>query len=140
MSKSERIPDGLASLLEDLKYLAMIKPMFKLNVINKTFCDTQSWYDTIWRYSSKESRDTSVMFVREVVRRSDDAVRLYAGNAIFLNLLINHLQQAKTGLNILSQTYTDPQIISKIMTIIDDIDIILVSHRQYICTPEVPKL
>jgi predicted SnoaL-like aldol condensation-catalyzing enzyme len=36
----------------------------------------------------------------------------------------------------LSGTYTEPQIISKIMTIIDDIDIILVSHHQYLEGPK----
>lgn len=120
-----KIPEDLSSVLKDLFYLGLIKPNCKLNLKTKTFCDNTSWFDYLWRITSGESRDHTIVFIDQVVNRAIEAVNSYSNHPRFLELLKEAIDKARHGLGNLATTYNQPSMVGELSIRITNLNLLI---------------
>lgn len=98
------IPPALNEILIKLKFLGMIGPGKKLNTVAMTFTNKTSLWGKFMRYWTGEDRVGLMTHVNQIINQAIQALADYH-NPIFRKLLIEHLEQAKTGIQNLIATY-----------------------------------
>jgi hypothetical protein len=124
------IPATLNDLLVKLKVISMIERGKKINMGSMTFVDGGSWYGSFQRSLSGESRKSLMVHLNSIIQQAITAIVEYQDTE-FCKLIVNHLAQAKMGINNLSTTYqTDPSIVAQINICIANIDIQLEKNKK----------
>ena len=142
-SVTNSIPATLNDLLVKLKILSMIERGKKINMGSMTFVDSTSWWGSVSRSLSGEGRKGLMIHLSQIVQQAITAISEYKDTE-FCTLIVNHLAQAKIGIQNLSTTYQDdPSVVAQINVCVSNIDLQLEKNRrlldghQYIspCSP-----
>ena len=124
------IPVTLNDLLVKLKILSMIERGKKINMGSMTFVDSSSWYGSLQRSLSGEGRKSLMVHLDQIVQQAINAISEYQSTE-FCKIIINHLAEAKIGINNLSTTYqSDPNIVAHINILVTNIDLQLEKNRS----------
>jgi hypothetical protein len=124
------IPTTLNDLLVKLKVLSMIERGKKINMRSMTFTDSSSWFGAFCRSFSGEGRNGLMVHLNQIVQQAISAINEYQ-NTEFCCLVVNHLAQAKIGIQNLITTYqNDPSIVAQLEVCISNINLQLDKNRD----------
>jgi len=124
------IPTTLNDLLVKLKILSMIERGKKINMGSMSFIDSNSWLGALTRSLAGEGRKGLMVHLTQIVQYSINAINEYQ-NTEFCVLIVNHLSQAKIGIQNLTTTYqSDPSIVAQIEVCLSNINLQLEKNRQ----------
>jgi len=124
------IPATLNDLLVKLKILSMIERGKKINMGTMTFTDANSWMGAVGRSMSGEGRKGLMVHLNQIIQQSINAINEYQDTE-FCKLVVNHLAQAKVGIQSLTTTYqSDPSIVAQLQVCISNIDLQLEKNRN----------
>jgi hypothetical protein len=98
------IPAPLNEILVKLRFLGMIGPGKKLNTVAMSFTNKTSWWGAFKRFINGEDRIGLMTHINQVIDQAIQALTDYQ-HPTFRRLLINHLAQAKAGIQNLIATY-----------------------------------
>ena len=123
------IPATLNDLLVKLRILSMIERGKKINMGTMTFTDSSSWMGAIGRSLTGEGRKGLMVHLSQIVQQAINAINEYQ-NTEFCALIVNHLAQAKIGIQNLTTTYqSDPNVVAQIEVCVSNIDLQLDKNR-----------
>lgn len=123
------IPATLNDLLVKLKILSMIERGKKINTGTMTFTDSSSWVGAFSRSLTGEGRKGLMVHLNQIVQQAINAINEYQ-NTEFCALVVNHLAQAKIGIQNLTTTYqSDPNVVAQIEVCVSNIDLQLEKNR-----------
>jgi len=129
-SATNSIPATLNDLLVKLKILSMIERGKKINMGNMSFTDSNSWVGALTRSLSGEGRKGLMLHLNQIVQQAIGAINEYQTTE-FCVLIVNHLSQAKIGIQNLTTTYqSDPSIVAQIEVCLSNIDLQLDKNRS----------
>jgi predicted TIM-barrel fold metal-dependent hydrolase len=95
-----------------------------------TFVDSGSWLGSFQRSLSGEGRKSLMVHLNSIIQQAITAITEYQDTE-FCKLIVNHLAQAKIGINNLSTTYqTDANIVAQINVCVANIDLQLEKNRN----------
>lgn len=124
------IPPPITELITNLSVIGLIEKEQKLNVKTMSFSPSNTWGQTIYRTYYRESRQGLVDFLQDILAKTINAIQDFA-NTEFCKLVVNHLAIARVGIVNLTITYADdPNILSQINVILENIDIQLAKNRK----------
>lgn len=124
------IPVTLNDLLVKLTFLSKLEQGIKINISDMSFVDANSIVGSVTRFLTGESRKNLMVHLGQIVDQSIVAINDYQ-NTEFCAIIVNHLARAKMGIQTLSTTYSDdPQIISQIEVMVQNIDIQLSKNKN----------
>lgn len=130
MSSINSIPVTLNDLLVKLKILSMLERGKKINIGTMSFVDANSWIGSFTRSITGESRKGLMIHLNQIIQEAINAIEEYS-NTEFCKIIVNHLAQAKVGIQNLITTYqSDPYIIAQIYVCITNIDLQLEKNRK----------
>lgn len=126
-------------MIVDLKYVAMTKKGFKLNLRTRSFSDASSWMSYFSRPYSGEGRGTTLQFVEQIVDRCIDMIDARGLSDPLMTLLVSELALARVGFANLADTYSnDPFTVASLSALVQHVDHYLDNYKQYIRSP--PRL
>ena len=129
-SATNSIPATLNDLLVKLKILSMIERGKKINMGSMSFTDSNSWVGALTRSLSGEGRRGLMLHLNQIVQQAIGAINEYQTTE-FCVLVVNHLSQAKIGIQNLTTTYqSDPSIVAQIEVCLSNIDLQLDKNRS----------
>ena len=124
------IPATLNDLLVKLKILSMIERGKKINMGSMSFTDSNSWVGALTRSLSGEGRKGLMLHLNQIIQQAIGAINEYQTTE-FCVLIVNHLSQAKIGIQNLTTTYqSDPSIVAQIEVCLSNIDLQLDKNRS----------
>ena len=124
------IPATLNDLLVKLKILSMIERGKKINMGTMTFIDANSWLGALGRSLYGEGRKGLMVHLNQIVQQAINAINEYHDTE-FCKIIVNHLAQAKVGIQSLTTTYQfDPSVVAQIDVCISNIDLQLEKNRN----------
>lgn len=130
MSVINSIPATLNDLLVKLRILSMIERGKKINMGTMTFIESSSWLGALNRSISGEGRKGLMLHLNQIIQQSINAINEYRDTE-FCAIVVNHLAQAKIGIQNLTTTYqSDPNIIAQIDICVANIDLQLEKNRK----------
>lgn len=130
MSSTNSIPVTLNDLLVKLKILSMLERGKKINIGTMSFVDANSWIGSFTRSITGESRKGLMIHLNQIIQEAINAIEEYS-NTEFCKIIVNHLAQAKVGIQNLITTYqSDPYVIAQIYVCITNIDLQLEKNRK----------
>lgn len=130
MSAINSIPATLNDLLVKLKILGKIERGNKINMGTMTFTESSSWTGALGRKISGEGRKGLMTHLNQIIQQSINAINEYQDTE-FCGLVVNHLAQAKIGIQNLTTTYqSDPNVVSQIEICIANINLQLEKNRS----------
>lgn len=142
------IPTTLNDLLVKLRILSKIERGVKINMGTMTFIESSSWIGALTRSISGEGRKALMVHLNQIIQQSINAINEYRDTE-FCALVVNHLAEAKIGIQNLTTTYqSDPSVVSQIEICIANIDLQLEKNRslldghqpiQRAITPDISK-
>jgi hypothetical protein len=122
-SATNSIPATLNDLLVKLKILSMIERGKKINMGSMSFTDSNSWLGALTRSLSGEGRKGLMLHLNQIVQQAISAINEYQTTE-FCVLVVNHLSQAKIGIQNLTTTYqSDPSIVAQLEVCLSNIDL-----------------
>ena len=129
---SGTIPDDVNAILTKLRILSKIDPGKKINIGPMTFTDSSSWSGAFMRRLTGEGRKALMLQLNQIIRQAILVINEYR-HTPYRTLIVNHLAQAKLGIQNLSITYqSDPLILKQIASSIDTINLQLnISLQQF---------
>lgn len=117
------IPITLNDLLVKLKILSMIESGKKINMGNMTFIDASSWLGAIQRGLKGEGKKSMIMHINQIIDQAITAIKEYQYTE-FCSIIVNHLAQARVGIQNLTTTYaTHPKTVAQITICLENIDL-----------------
>lgn len=123
------IPATLNDLLVKLKILSKLERGSKINMGTMSFVDANSLYGAVSRSLSGEGRKGLIIYLNNIVQQAINAINEYHDTE-FCRLVVNHLAEAKIGIQTLVTTYqADPQIVAQIEICVANIDLQLHKNR-----------
>lgn len=132
MSITNAIPAVLNDLLVKLKIISMIERGKKINMGTMTFTESNSWLGALNRSMSGEGRKSLMVHLNQIVQQAINAIDEYRDTE-FCKLVVNHLAQAKIGIQSLINTYqSDPNIVAQLEVCISNIDLQLDKNRNFL--------
>jgi hypothetical protein len=124
------IPTTLNDLLVKLKILSMIERGKKINMGSMSFIEANSWLGALTRSLAGEGRKGLMVHLTQIIQYSINAINEYQ-NTEFCVLIVNHLSQAKIGIQNLTTTYqSDPSIVAQIEVCLSNINLQLEKNSQ----------
>lgn len=130
MSLTNCIPSTLNDLLVKLKIFSMLERGKKINISSMTFVDSSSWIGAITRGVAGEGRRSLMIHLSQLVQQAIAAIGEYQGSE-FCGLVVNHLAQAKIGIQNLITTYQeDPNIVAQLEICIANINLQLDKNKE----------
>lgn len=124
------IPSTLNDLLVKLQILSMISRGKKINMGVMSFTDANSWIGSLHRSLSGEGRKGLMIHLSQIVHQTIEAIYEYRDTE-FCKLIVNHLAEAKIGIQNLITTYqADPNIVAQIKICIENIDLQLTKNQH----------
>ena len=130
LSATNSIPVTLNDLLVKLKVLSMIERGKKINMGTMTFTDSNSWVGAFCRSLTGEGRKGLMVHLNQIIQQAINAINEYK-HTEFCPLVVNHLAQAKIGIQNLSTTYQyDPSIVAQLEVCISNINLQLDKNRD----------
>lgn len=124
------IPATLNDLLVKLKILSMIERGKKINMGSMTFVDSNSWTGAFCRSLNGEGRKGLMVHLSQIVQQAITAIGEYQDTE-FCKLVVNHLAEARIGIQNLATTYQhDPSIVAQIKVCVSNIDLQLEKNRS----------
>ena len=126
------IPGPITELITNLSVIALIDKEQKLNVNTKSFSSSNTWGASFYRRYQGESRNGLIIFLKAVLSETILAIKDYSSTE-FLKIVVNHLKLARPGIQNLCVTYADdPNVLSQLQVIMENIDIQLYKNRELI--------
>ncbi len=130
MSATNSIPVPLNDLLVKLKILGKIERGNKINMGTMTFTESSSWMGALNRTLCGEGRKGLMTHLNQIIQQSINAINEYH-NTEFCGLVVNHLAQAKIGIQNLITTYqSDPNTVSQLEICIANINLQLEKNHS----------
>lgn len=130
MSVINSIPITLNDLLVKLRILSMIERGKKINMGTLTFTDSSSWLGALGRTLTGEGRKGLMVHLNQIIQQSINAINEYKETE-FCSLIVNHLAQARIGIQNLTTTYQcDPNIVAQVEICVANIDMQLEKNRS----------
>ena len=123
------IPATLTDLLVKLKILSMVERDKKVNMGSMTFVDSNSWWGSFQRSLAGEGRKSLMVHLNQIINQAITAINEYKTTE-FCKIIVNHLAEAKIGIQNLQTTYQDdPHIVAQIATCVTNIDLQLTKNQ-----------
>ena len=124
------IPTTLNDLLVKLRILGKIQRGKKINMGTMSFVDAASWIGALARSLSGEGRKGLMVHLNQIIQQAINAINEYHDTE-FCKIVVNHLAQAKVGIQTLTTTYqADPSTVAQIEVCISNIDLQLEKNRS----------
>lgn len=130
------IPTTLSDLLVKLKILSMTESGKKINMGNMTFTDSFSWLDvSTWfgalnRGLNGEGKKGLMIHLNRIIEQTIAAINEYQYTE-FCAIIVNHLAQARIGIQNLTNTYAAyPKTVAKLLVLIENIDLQLKKNQK----------
>lgn len=124
------IPTPLNDILVKLKILSMIESGKKINMGNMTFTDASSWLGAFQRGLQGEGKKSMIVHLNQIVDQAIAAINEYQYTE-FCGIIVNHLAQARVGIQNLTTTYTShPKTVAQIMICLENIDLQLKKNQS----------
>lgn len=129
---SIQIPPVLQELFVKLRFVSMIQRDKKINMSSMSFVDSRSWMTSFTRRFMGENREGLLNFVDQTISQTITAIGDYS-DSDFIHLLIQHLSEAKKGIENLKVTYEDsPHTVARISVFLDTIELQLSRNGKYL--------
>jgi hypothetical protein len=126
------IPATLNDLLVKLKILSMVERGKKINMWSMTFVDSNSWFGSFNRSMYGEGRKSLMIHLNQIIQQAINAINEYQ-NTEFCKIIVNHLAEAKVGIQTLTTTYqSDPSIVAQLEVCMSNIDLQLEKNRHFL--------
>lgn len=130
MSVTNSIPTTLNDLLVKLKFMSMIERGKKINMGTMTFSESTSWIAAFYRGLSGEGRKGLMIHINQIIQQAISAINEYQDTE-FCTLVVNHLAEAKIGIQNLTTTYQrDHVVVAQIDVCVSNIDLQLEKNRS----------
>ncbi len=124
------IPPTLNDLLVKLKILSMLETGKKINMSNFTFTDSSSWIGAINRGLKGEGKESLIIQLNQIVAQVIIAIDDY-NDTEFCGIIVNHLANAKIGIQNLNVTYSMyPRTVAQLAICIENIDLQLRKNQK----------
>lgn len=124
------IPTPLNDLLVKLTFLSKLQQGNKVNITSMSFVDATSWLGAFQRSLAGEGRKDLMMHLKQIIEQTILNIQDYQDTE-FCAIIVNHLAEAKIGIQTLSSTYSDdPQIVSQIQVMLQNIDLQLSKNKN----------
>lgn len=144
------IPVTLNDLLVKLNILSMLESGKKVNIGNLSFTNSFSWLDaSTWmsnfnRKLEGESKKSLIIHLNQIIGQAIAAIDEYRYTE-FCGIIVNHLSQARVGIQSLTVTYaTSPKTVANINVCLTNIDLQLRKNQELLMghqskTPEMDR-
>lgn len=126
------IPPPITELITNLSVVSLINKDQKLNVNTMSFSPANTWGQSFYRLWYRESRQGLVDYLKYLLAETITSIQDYAQTE-YCKIIVNHLALARPGIDNLTHTYKDdPNIVSQLNVILENIDILLKKNKKFI--------
>ncbi len=126
------LPTPIMELITNLSVIGLIEKEQKLNISTMSFSPSNTWGQAFYRYYHRESRQGLIEYLKNTLSQTILAIMDYKDTE-FCKIIINHLALTKPGIQNLAITYADdPNILSQLNVILENIDIQLNKNRKFL--------
>lgn len=134
-----RIPTSIQEILIKLKFIKNLKRGYKLNISSLTYSEN-SYFESVKRMFTGEGRKLTIEFIHNLVVQSLDTLENFSDTE-FAETILNHLDEACLGLEILREGYSnDAEVSARISTILENIRLQLDKNRDFLNGRKKPKI
>ena len=124
------IPTTLNDLLVKLKFLSMTESGHKINMGDMSFTDASSWTGAVQRGVHGEGKKSLIIHLNQIIDQAIAAINEYHYTE-FCGIIVNHLAQARVGIQNLLTTYTKhPRTVSQLAICLENIDLQLKKNQK----------
>lgn len=116
------MPDDVSNIIEQLKFISLVKPGQKINLIKKTFCDSQSYVAAFYRCYDGETKQKLTTHIKNLITDTSNILIKYKGTPWEQKIKLT-LLTTKVGIENLTKTYNyHPDTLSILNTCVENIE------------------
>jgi len=116
------MPDDVSNIIEQLKFISLVKPGQKINLLKKTFCDSQSYIVAACRFFDGETKQKLTTHIKNLISDTSNILIKYKGTPWEQKIKLA-LLATKVGIENLAKTYSyHPDTLSVLNTCIENIE------------------
>ena len=120
-----KMPPEISKILENMDFISMIKPGYKVNISTKTFSEPNSYLAPIYRRINGDSNEKTILFIEEIIEEANNILDSPLDKKWVLKVY-EALRPMKVGvLNLLKTYYDKPGTLTKINICVNKIDCLL---------------